>query len=282
MVWCWSPEEDQAMDYLPHAAQVLYLRVLRRRMDYATCIVGLTVRLSYQLIGEWLEVRPPAMSRKPLVRLTVSEIRAALVQLERAGLIQRVFERGEALPLVFLLPLAKAGLVREKFARQDEQQQNPFCTTANPHADESLIGELFSSNISKTCELKVVVDNSQKSASKNPMNDSKNADEQQDEQQTSSKSSLSINNKYISHARGNGGLVPKDWLPSVEIVRQLVAQYDLPPAFLKLKALEFRVMWNDQGQIAENWDFYFVGACRNRIAQGDADFLTAIAQRKQQ
>lgn len=269
------------MDYLPHAAQVLYLRVLRRRMDYATCIVGLTVRLSYQLIGEWLEVRPPAKSKKPFVRLTVGEIRSALSQLEKAGLIRRCYERGEVLPLVFLLPLAKTGLIREKYEQQDEQQQNPICTTANSHADESLIGYLFSSNISKTCELKVVVDNSQKSAQKNPMNESKNADEQQDEQQTSSKSSLSINNKYISHARGNGGLVPRDWLPSVEIVRQLVAQYDLPPAFLKLKALEFRVMWNDQGQIADNWDFYFVGACRNRIAQGDADFLTAIAQRKQ-
>jgi hypothetical protein len=281
MVWCWSPEEDQAMDYLPHAAQVLYLRVLRRRMDYATCIVGLTVRLSYQLIGEWLEVRPPAMSRKPLVRLTVSEIRAALVQLERVGLIQRVFERGEALPLVFLLPLAKTGLVREKFARQDEQQQNPNCTTARSPADDSLIGDLFSSNNSSVCELKVVVDNSQKNGSKNPLHDSKNTIARQDERQTSGSLKFSSNNKYISRARGNGGQIPLDWLPGVDVVRQLVSQFDLPPEFLKAKALEFRVLWSDECRIADNWDFYFVGACRNRIAQGDADFLTAIAQRKQ-
>src|SRR5687768_4733964 len=114
MSWSWSAEEDAAMDYLPHAAQVLYLRVLRRRMDFNTGVVGLRCRISYQLIGEWLEVRPPPKSTKPIVRLTVSEIRAALTQLERVGLIKRIERDGEAMPLVFSLPFARAGLIREK------------------------------------------------------------------------------------------------------------------------------------------------------------------------
>ena len=73
------------MDYLPHRAQVMYLRVLRRRMDFDTCIVGITVRLSYMLIAEWLEERPAVRSNKPLVRLSVGEIRAVLAMLERLG-----------------------------------------------------------------------------------------------------------------------------------------------------------------------------------------------------
>ena len=63
MKWSWSNSEDLALDYLPHRAQVLYLRVLRRRMDFKTGVVGITARLSYQMIAEWLEERPPARSK---------------------------------------------------------------------------------------------------------------------------------------------------------------------------------------------------------------------------
>jgi len=40
--WYWNEDEEEALDYLPWEAQILYLRVLRRRMDYRTGLVGAT------------------------------------------------------------------------------------------------------------------------------------------------------------------------------------------------------------------------------------------------
>lgn len=275
MNWSWSAEEDAAMDYLPHAAQVLYLRVLRRRMDFNTGVVGISCRISYQQIGEWLEVRPPPKSTKPVVRLTVGEIRAALVQLERAGLIARVERDGEVLPLVFSLPLAKTGLIREKYERQDEQQQNNLRATAISNEEKTAIKNLFSLNKTDGYGLKMAVDKLIKTSQKIAMNDSKKADEQQDEQQTSGMSSLSLINN-ISTARGNNCCVDNDWLPGVAIVEQLVIDFSLPPSFIKRKAIEFRILWREQNVIALDWDRYFYGACKNKISEADGEFLSAI------
>lgn len=276
MSWSWSAEEDQAMDYLPHAAQVLYLRVLRRRMDFNTGVVGITCRISYQQIGEWLEVRPPWGSKNPVVRLTVPEIRAALVQLERAGLIQRVRDsNGDAMPLVFLLPLASAGLVRVKKEQQEEQQQKQKGTTAISDSDMRLIKALFLSEETISYDSKLLVDKSKKSAVNMDRNNSKNKEEQQEEQQTSGMSSTSLNNNIHLRARGNGCVIGDDWLPSVKTVEQLVVDFGLPPAFLKRKALEFRILWREQNVIALNWDSYFIGACKNRLAERDGDFVSA-------
>ncbi len=276
MSWSWSAEEDAAMDYLPHAAQVLYMRVLRRRMDYSTGIVGISCRVSYQQIGEWLEVRPPPKSTKPVVRLSVGEIRAALAQLERAGLIVRVERSGEVMPLVFSLPLAKTGLIREKYERQDERQQKPLSATAISTDDKNLIDSLFNPLNSSVCDANSTVDNSKNNSLKIAMNDSKNQDEQQDEQQTSgSLVSLSLNNNITLRARGNGYLIADDWLPSVAIVEKIVAEFSLSPLFIRQKSIEMRMLWREQGSIAVNWDFYFYGAVKNKIEQADGEFLTA-------
>lgn len=261
------------MDYLPHAAQVLYMRVLRRRMDYSTGIVGLAVRLSYQMIAEWLEVRPPPKSQKPIVRLTVSEIRAALAQLERVGLIERVVLHGEVLPLVFLLPLARTGLVRKNYERQDERQQNHGRATAKTMAGYYQFNGLNCSNKSNVYELKKPVDNYEKNSAKTGMNDSKFSDERQDERQTSGSQSMSNNN--ISIARGNGLVIADDWLPGDWIVEQVCLDFLLPLAFVRLKAMEFKIQWRDQLIIASDWDRYFYGACKNKIAERDGEFLSA-------
>lgn len=275
MSWSWSAEEDAAMDYLPHAAQVLYLRVLRRRMDYSTGIVGVTVRLSYQLIGEWLEVRPPWGSKNPVIRLSVSEIRAAFAQLEKVGLVERVRnDGGDAVPLVFSLPFARTGLIHSKKERQEEQQQNQKGTTAISDKEKRIIKSLFSSINSDGYLSNLLVDKSEKISKKMAMNDSKNQEERQEEQQTSGMSSTSLNNN-ITTARGNKCLISDDWLPGVATVEKIVVDFGLPPAFLKIKALEFRILWRDQNVIALNWDSYFYGACKNRLSEGDGEFATA-------
>lgn len=273
--WAWCSEEDARLDYLDPAAQVLYLRVLRRNMDFATGIVGISARLSYAKLAEWLEVRPSLGSTKPIERLTTARIKALLAMLERAGLIERVRNRGEVVPLVFKLVFARAGSIRSNEEQPDEQQQKRAGTTALSADRLRRIEALFSPANSTGSQEYAGVDNSSSSAPKMAMNNRNFSEEQPDEQPTSGSISLSLNNKYISRARGNGALISDDWLPGVEIVKRLVNQFSLPPDFLKLKALEFRVLWRESGVIAENWDWYFFGACKKKFLAGDGEFLTA-------
>lgn len=278
MSWSWSAEEDAAMDYLPHAAQVLYLRVLRRRMDFNTGVVGISCRISYQQIGEWLEVRPPAKSTKPIVRLTVGEIRAALVQLERAGLIVRVERDGEVMPLVFLLPFARTGLIREKYEQQDEQQQKAVRATGNLHFVSGANKNGKNQTISTACGPYLAVDNSQKPDQKTGMNNRKTKDEQQDEQQTSGMSEscyrLSLKTIY-SGLRGNGAVIPDDWMPSDANKLTICRELSLPINFVESKARDIRLLWKLDLVVAYDWDKYFYGYCKNKLADGDAEFCTA-------
>lgn len=266
------------MDYLPHVAQVLYLRILRRRMDFATGVVGLTCKLSYQLIGEWLEVRPPAKSTKPVVRLTVSEIRSAITQLERSGLIVRVEKDGEVLPLVFFLPFARTGLIREKYERQDERQQNSVRATANAGENIALVNGVKTLTNSNSSTPYLAVDNSKKEAQKTGMNDSKTADERQDERQTSGMSEscyrLSLN-KIYSGLRGNGAVIPDDWMPSDVTKLNICRELNLPINFVESKARDIRLLWKMDSVVAYDWDKYFYGYCKNKLADGDAEFCTA-------
>lgn len=260
------------MDYLPHRAQVMYLRVLRRRMDFDTCIVGITVRLSYMLIAEWLEERPAVRSNKPIVRLTVGEIRAVLAMLERVGLVERVLDKNnEVLPLVFKLPLARTGLIRPKY----ERQQKPECTTAICAADSKVINDLFKPVNTSVSGDFCVVDKSQNRPVKIAMNDSKKADEQQ----TSGSNYIFNNNIYTFRARNSErlpSLMDSGWLPGVETVKKLVINFGLPPQFIFVKAIDFRLLWIEQGRAIADWDGYFYGACRIQIENGNEDFMHAI------
>jgi hypothetical protein len=266
------------MDYLPHAAQVLYMRVLRRRMDYATGVVGITARLSYQLIAEWMEVRPPVKSTKPLVRMTKGEIRYALEQLERAGLILRMVDgSGDVLPLVFSMPLARTGLLRKKYEQQDEQHQKSISATPKSDSHNTLVNSLFSSINSNSSAAKMPVDKSIKNSQKTGMSNTKNQYEQQDEQHTSGMSCLSLSqtNNLLREASDSGSLCPDDWLPGEATVSKLGYEFGLPKGFIKRKALELKIYWQEQGLTAMDWDRYFYGACKNKIAERDMEFLSA-------
>lgn len=282
MTWSWCEDEDRRLDYLDHAAQVLYLRVLRRRVDFDTGIVGVSCRLSYQAIAEWLEIRPEWGSNKSVERLSIGRIRALLLMLERAGLIERVTKNGRVLPLVFKLVFASTGLVRLKKERQTEQQENFKGTTDVCAADESAIDRLFFTEKSRRCGSFVGGGVALNKAQKLVRNNSVIFEDQQGEQHTTGSTVTSINNNISMRARGNGGLISSDWLPSVEIVKRIVNQFGLPPEFLLSKAIEYRILWRDSAAIAENWDWYFFGACRKRVLSRDGEFVTAIELKKQQ
>ncbi len=118
----WNEEEDEALQGLPHLAQLLYLRVLRRYMDYRTGIVGRTRRISYQMMKEVLEVER-ARGSTVQEAITVKAIRVALAQLEAAGLIVRLPRVKRFDPQAYLL--VKANIDCDFF--EDSESAGSIC-----------------------------------------------------------------------------------------------------------------------------------------------------------
>jgi hypothetical protein len=102
----WSQEEDEALQGLPHLCQVLYLRGLRSRMDYATGIVCPQHGLTWKRMSEVCEAESGGEgTHDPGESPTRKRIRWALIRLERAGLVKKL--SGERFAgMRFFLPLA--------------------------------------------------------------------------------------------------------------------------------------------------------------------------------
>lgn len=120
----WNDDEEGALMYLHHRAQVLYLRGLRRYMDFSTGIVGDKRRVSLQQMRECLEVNPDKESKQDRYQPTYHAIRASLAQLERHGLIRRLPKAHKLDPMRFFLPLAS-------IRPHEEPQMNRKGTTAS-------------------------------------------------------------------------------------------------------------------------------------------------------
>lgn len=104
----WSAAEDAALHELPHVAQLIYLRGLRRFVDAQTGTVGLARVVSRRSLVELLTV-PGRRGRHNAHEVDPSEgmVRHALRALEGAGLIVPV--AGYERRLVFRLPMALEG-----------------------------------------------------------------------------------------------------------------------------------------------------------------------------
>ena len=102
--WIVTADEDEALQGLPWAQQLIYLRALRPYMDYATGIVGLRRGISRRSLRETLYVEPErGRHRSAAPYPTESAVRNALAGLERAGLIEQIESYGR---LVFRCQLA--------------------------------------------------------------------------------------------------------------------------------------------------------------------------------
>ena len=116
MFSCWNDNEDEALQGLPWSSQLLYLRGLRRRMDYETGWVGRKIRISWQTLREVLHVEHHQGMKD--VSLSKEQLRRALQWLVKAGL---VIVHTEGKYLQFLLPLA------------DTQQSDQKKAAPRPH-----------------------------------------------------------------------------------------------------------------------------------------------------
>ena len=105
--WRWNELEDEALASLPHAAQIIYLRVIRKHMDYGTGITGKKRLISYQQIQEVLEYRPPAGSRDKVVSYSKDQIKRLIQKIADVGLVERLHDTSSGVsPMVFMLLLA--------------------------------------------------------------------------------------------------------------------------------------------------------------------------------
>lgn len=114
-----SNVELDALQGLPLGAQVLYLRELRRHMDYATGVVGMVRRISWQGLRETLETEPQAGIARVLP--SKDQVRRLVGHLVRRGLVLMVSDM-VGKQLIMRLPLAVSDLsVPEKAATKPPQ-----------------------------------------------------------------------------------------------------------------------------------------------------------------
>ncbi|MCL7941196.1 hypothetical protein M8009_12960 [Halomonas sp. ATCH28] len=105
--WRWNELEDEALEALPPEIERLYLRGIRKHMDYATGITGRKRRVSMDMFAEIVEYHPPAGSREKARLYSRQQITRMLDKLEDAGLIVRLHRgKGVKATMEFSLPLA--------------------------------------------------------------------------------------------------------------------------------------------------------------------------------
>lgn len=126
MITQFGSDEDSALQGLTCEAQILYLRCLRRFMDYRTGIVGEARRIDEQAMREIIEFVPVRGSTRQRTRADRSFIRARIDELRRVGLVEDVEREQGARGFVFRLPKAATD--------QSAQNMNNRRTTAEqPH-----------------------------------------------------------------------------------------------------------------------------------------------------
>ncbi|MGZ4957330.1 MAG: hypothetical protein ACXV8Q_19705 [Methylobacter sp.] len=113
----WNDEEDDALQGLPLRAQIIYLRGIRRYMNYTTGISGgVERRISLKMLAEISEAYFNRQREQP----NKKEVIVSIDQLKKAGLIERIEDKDY---LIFLLPKADIN---------NSVQNNHGTTTAQP------------------------------------------------------------------------------------------------------------------------------------------------------
>lgn len=206
-VWQFNEDEDAALEYLPHQDQVLYLRGLRKNMDFSTGIVGVRRRISYQMFKELLEVNRNQGSTKGDYAPTRGELRAIIARLVGAGLIERLELKTSARvePLVFKLPFAHTG--RYSVLNSERHGNNTGATPRNNSALAGVCGgvsDTVKNNVNNTHQYISNKDIKEYSQNSNEFEHSEQAD------------SLNLEKpKAVNQVDGGSGLGP---CPHVEIL----------------------------------------------------------------
>ncbi|WP_052877908.1 hypothetical protein [Chromobacterium subtsugae] len=135
-----TEEELDALQGLPLGAQVLYLREIRRHMDYATGVTGIIRRISWDGLREVLEVEPrPGIARSLPSK---QQVRRLAEWLERVGLVRNISDM-TGKQLIFRLPLAVTDKNVQKKADTNPTQTRHSKADTNPTQLDANGGEVF-------------------------------------------------------------------------------------------------------------------------------------------
>jgi 5-methylcytosine-specific restriction endonuclease McrA len=130
--WRWNEVEDELLADLPPEIERLYLRGIRKHMDYATGITGQKRRVSMDMFDELLTYYPPAGSREKPRRFSRQQITRMLDKLEGLGLIERLHRgKGVKAAMEFRLPLACSDVDEQ---RADSEQRGASQEIPRPRA----------------------------------------------------------------------------------------------------------------------------------------------------
>lgn len=135
-----SDAELETLQGLPLGAQVLYLRELRPRMDYATGTVGRTHRVSWDGMRQALEVESrPGIAREMPSR---EQVRRLAQHLVRVGLVELISDM-TGKQLIMRLPMAISDYCASKKADRNPTVTRPSEPDHNPTQAEANNGAGF-------------------------------------------------------------------------------------------------------------------------------------------
>lgn len=238
--------EQEALAGVRLDARLLYLQGLKPYMDYASGLVGVKRRVSYQAFRELLEVTPERGSVLGATQSpTTSALRNLLVLLERRGLLVRLPQRRRTDPMVFRLPLAACDdSFRPREQRHSSDIGAAFKGTTLPNNDEPYVNHEVSSNLndSRGIEERHSSKSEQRHTSLLQLNNNNNACE-------ASPSGLG--------APTHGKTSVDQWEPCSETWGILRAQ-GVDPAFAQEKLPSYRIYWRDRGEVRHSWSSHFV------------------------
>lgn len=127
--WRWNELEDEALESLPPEIERLYLRGIRKHMDYATGITGVKRRVCMDGFMELLNYYPPVGSKEKPRLYSRQQITRMIDKLESVGLVVRLHRgKGVKAAMEFKLPLA----CNDEEQQRAESEQLGASNT-NPH-----------------------------------------------------------------------------------------------------------------------------------------------------
>jgi hypothetical protein len=127
--WLITDDEDSLLQGLSADAQIIYMRGMRRYMNYENGVSGENgASLTYQFFKRLIEFVPDAKSTAKQRRakdISTDYVRARISELERCGLVQKKKTTEKFDHMLFFLPKARVGLSRPNYEPQMNPKEQP-------------------------------------------------------------------------------------------------------------------------------------------------------------
>jgi len=246
----WGDLEEAALQGLAWLAQIIYLRGLRRYMDYTTGLVGIARGISRRSLAETAYLEPePGRHSKESGLPTPSAIRNSLKALEKAGLIE---PRGTDKRLVFFLPLASRGQSVKKSSDRGATEERPTPATEGATDLSPAVARDTEEGATEGAIHRIIP----KGRSSDPpqlsvVRNSKTSTEREADSQISSQEKKELSLSGDGSRLGNDWSLPEDWRQDALALRP-----DWTPRKAQAVSDKFRDYWTSRpgkDGLSTNW-----------------------------